>query len=276
MDPVTPKRDDAAFRAAMERYMQAKKLKTQSPEVIESAKTPPQKKKHHVVVDNTVDGCKFQVVGVEYVKDHPDHDYAKMVKNDEYKGDTLMLYAENAQDFFKALIGKDNRAGGGSACIRPFLYPEGVKSNVFSMGIITGFSIRQGGFECLSPPAKMMLNLNFRMIASVIVEHNIKRVIFPCSNQDVHLFGSGIFNPAREVTQYISDKIVDIYTLPSSEKLKPFDVYKELLVNTWSQLVTLVDVCATIRPLIKDDKASPLLLEAKSRYIKTLLTGQLA
>ena len=121
----------------------------------------------------------------------------------------------------------------------------------------------------------MMLNLNFKMIASVIVEHNIKRVIFPCRAQDVHLFGSGIFNPSAEVTQHISNKIVDLYTLPF-EKLKSFDYYKEVLVVTWSQLVTLVDVCATIRPMIDKKKASPLLLEAKGRYMETLLTGKLA
>lgn len=243
-------------------------------EVMEASSPVTFEKKHHVLVQNDMEGR--QVMGVEFVKDDPNHDFAKMIDNPHWNKDTLFLYAENAHDFLLALCKQDIRPGGGSACMRPYLYPHTLKDGKVSMGIVTGYSISAGGFQNLSPMTKAMIDLNVDLIRAVIAKHDIKRIIFPCRSDNVQLFGSGIFHPSACITSYISDRLAHMLTIPlSGVPPVDFDKQKSALMR-FAEHVTYVDILAKTVRLIPKDTTKKELVDIKTRFFQVVSTGQIA
>lgn len=257
-----------------------KKIKD-SIEILESAPSPKKmEKKHNLVMKTTLADKEYNVVSFDYVKNNPHHNFEMMVNMKEYQGNTLLLYAENVHDMIDALMNGNIDRGGGSACLRPFLYPHGVSSNVFAMGIVTGYSRAAGGFKTKTSYVEAMIRLNFLMIHSIIRIHDIRRVIFSCRSDNVFKFGSSIFQPCKDVVDYISDNICDIFTGPileekldSKNEMKKFKEVKSAFVEHFKFVSSVVNLLARVLPHINEEKASANLVKIKKDGKYALSTG---
>lgn len=140
-------------------------------------------------------------------KNDPDHDFSLMVLNPKYAG-TLFLYAENYMCWRNPGL---QPIGGGSAVIRPMATGTVKTAGALVTGIVTGYSSTTGGFEVLGKDEKLIIDLCFYKIFHILKTNpNVHNVVFACDSSNKHMFGQSIFNVCKEVTDFISGKLIEI------------------------------------------------------------------
>ena len=139
-------------------------------------------------------------------KNDPDHDFSLMVMDPKYAG-TLFLYAENYMCWRNPLL---EPRGGGSAVIRPMAAGTINTAGALVAGVVTGYSTTTGGFEVLGKDEKLIIDLCFYKILHVLKTNPIRNVVFACDPSNKQMFGQSIFNVSKDVTGFISGKLIEI------------------------------------------------------------------
>ena len=139
-------------------------------------------------------------------KNDPDHDFSLMVLNPKYAG-TLFLYAENYMCWRNPGL---QPIGGGSAVIRPMAAGTAKTAGALVAGVVTGYSTTTGGFEVLGKDEKLIIDLCFYKILHILKTNPIRNVVFACDPSNKQMFGQSIFNVCKEVTGFISGKLIEI------------------------------------------------------------------
>lgn len=125
-------------------------------------------------------------------------DFSVLIQDPKYK-DSLFLFNDNFQD-------RNRRCpGGNSAKIRPFTFCHPPRA----MGISTGWSSKQGGFQSLDEDARQAIWLCFEIINLILLENpQITRIFYSCDKQNPKSLGYALFRPGSDVVSYI-EKLLD-------------------------------------------------------------------
>lgn len=139
-------------------------------------------------------------------KDDPDHDFSLMLLNPKYAG-TLFIYAENYMCWRNPSL---QPIGGGSAVIRPMAAGTTKTAGALVAGVVTGYSTITGGFQVLGKDEKLIIDLCFYKILHMLKSNpNVRNIVFACDPSNNHMFGQNIFNVCKEVTGFISGKLIE-------------------------------------------------------------------
>lgn len=127
-------------------------------------------------------------------------DFNNLIRDPRYS-DALFLFNDNFQDRNRRI------PGGNSASIRPFTFHNPPRS----MGISTGWSAAEGGFQTLDEDVKQVIFICFETINLILVEHpHIKRVFYSCDASNKDSLGYAIFRPSSAVIDFITTKLKGI------------------------------------------------------------------
>ena len=130
-------------------------------------------------------------------------DYLWMSSQPEFAR-ALFVFNDNEEQFDAFVKGERSgfTAGGGNAAIRPLrqLVPSR------AAGIPTG---RHGrGYSVLDAPTKAKINEALAVIGALLETGGYDQVVIPVS-KDGETLGTGIFDVAREVRDYIFERLVN-------------------------------------------------------------------
>lgn len=127
-------------------------------------------------------------------------DFNNLIRYSRYS-DALFLFNDNFQDR------NCRMPGGNSASIRPFTFHNPPRS----MGISTGWSASEGGFQTLDEDVKQVILTCFETINLILLEHpHIKRVFYSCDASNKNSLGYAIFRPSSVVIDFITTKLQGI------------------------------------------------------------------
>lgn len=145
------------------------------------------------------------VTAVHYAGKNKPGDYKWMVKQSQYAR-TIFIVMENFLD----MLGDDQGAGGGTACLRPFTY-RGTgedEGKVRAVGIPSGWSTETQGFRQLDLHySKMAIDLAVERLVLILQNiPTIDTIVYSCDTDDSSLVGTNIFKDSigRDVVDYIS------------------------------------------------------------------------
>ena len=144
------------------------------------------------------------VEGVCFVGKNQVGDYKWMIDQDTYE-DALFVIHDNVLETILS-----DEAGGGTAQLRPYARfadePRAVQ-------IVTGWSVRCGGFHELDSKEESVIRVFFEYIRLYLKKHpEIKRLIFSCSTSDNDKIGQGVFKMADDVVSHISEELLSLQT----------------------------------------------------------------
>ncbi len=154
----------------------------------------------------------LMVKGVKYTGDGKVGDYGWMLEREEYDH-SLMIFNENVQQ----LLSNDKNAGKGNAVARP--YRNGPNGYNKAIGIPTGFlDLVEKGFysltqQCLVKDrsivtAQDLIDMTINEIVELLAtERTDATIIYYSTDNDGRTLGSGVFNIAPEVKDYITNEI---------------------------------------------------------------------
>ena len=149
------------------------------------------------------------VVGVPFVAKSQDGDYEWMIKQPKYKG-SLFIIQENVID-----AATEEEAGAGTAVLRPYTFRY--QDVPRAAGIPTGWSVRSGAFTRLNFFSKRAVNIAVERIHRILHDHeSITQIVFSCSSDDTTLIGQGVFKIPLPVIEFISQKIQELATKPTT------------------------------------------------------------
>ena len=144
------------------------------------------------------------VTAVQFVGKNKPGDYKWMVKQPQY-GRTIFIVMENFID----MLGDDQGAGGGTACLRPYTY-RGTgedESKVRAVGIPSGWSTETQGFRQLDLYSNMAIDLAVERLVLILQNvPTIDTIVYSCDTDDSSLVGTNIFKDSigKDVVDYIS------------------------------------------------------------------------
>ena len=138
----------------------------------------------------------------EFNGSHQVGDFRWMIEQPEY-ADALFIFNDNQSQFYEhqESIGTDHRCvpGGGNATIRPYQCATPPQAT----GIPTG---EFGGYSALDDSSRAAIDDAIAYFESLLATGDYARVIYSWDAQSQTL-GTGIFTVAREVTDYIVERI---------------------------------------------------------------------
>jgi hypothetical protein len=144
-----------------------------------------------------------QVIGSQFTGSGVKGDFGWMIEQPEWKDDTLFIFNDNEQQFREFV---DKRQGGcdagqNNAVIRPYQCPPYDPPR--AAGIPTGDG---GGYPALTDHVKAVIDEAIGIIKNRLATGHYKRVVYSAANAQGDL-GVGIYNPAKEVKQYIVSEL---------------------------------------------------------------------
>ena len=129
-------------------------------------------------------------------------DFRWMIEQPEF-ADCLFVFNDNDSQFrsHQQRLGTEHvcHAGGGNASIRPYQCVQPPRA----MGIPTG---DDGGYRALDAHAKSVIDEAIAYLGELLATGRYHRVVFSWDSARETL-GTGIFDVAREVTDYIVERI---------------------------------------------------------------------
>jgi hypothetical protein len=131
-------------------------------------------------------------------------DFARMIEQPTY-GRALFVFNDNEEQFLAFLRGEPAglRRGGGNAVIRPFRATVPPRA----AGVPTGRAGR--GYDGLSPAVLRVLDRALDHVRELLATGNYDTLYFSRSTSGPTL-GTGIFDVAPEVRQYVYDRLCDL------------------------------------------------------------------
>eukprot|EP00966_Prymnesium_polylepis_P058852 1363937-Prymnesium_polylepis.1 len=148
---------------------------------------------------------KLAVTAGHYAGKNKPGDYKWMAKQSQY-GHTIFIVMENFLD----MLGDDQGAGGGTACLRPYTYrgTDEDESKVRAVGIPSGWSTETQGFRQLDLHySKMAIDLAVERLILILQNvPTIDTIVYSCDADDSSLVGTNIFKDSigKDVVDYIS------------------------------------------------------------------------
>tara|TARA_B110000008_G_scaffold277003_1_gene317432 strand:+ start:3551 stop:4213 length:663 start_codon:yes stop_codon:yes gene_type:complete len=137
---------------------------------------------------------------IVYDRNDPSTDFTCIIHKEAYK-DALFLFGDNFEDRNKKY------PGGNSARIRPLTFLTPPKA----MGISTGWSTKEGGFQVLCENTKMVIRMCYETVFLILYENpHIQRVFFACDQKNMNSFGFSIFQPSFEVVNFLNKQLQSI------------------------------------------------------------------
>lgn len=127
----------------------------------------------------------------------PTTDFNNLIRDPKYD-DALFLFNDNFQD-------KNCKfPGGNSASIRPYTFLNPPRC----MGISTGWSASEGGFQILDENVRQVIFVCFETINLILLENpQIKRIFYSCDSMNKKSLGYAIFRPSSDIIDFITEKL---------------------------------------------------------------------
>ena len=151
------------------------------------------------------------VAAVHYTGKNKPGDYKWMVKQPQH-ANTIFIVMENFLD----MLGDDQGAGGGTACLRPYTY-RGTgedEGKVRAVGIPSGWSTETQGFRQLDLHySKMAIDLAVERLVLVLQNvPTIDTIVYSRDPDNSSLVGTNIFKDSigKDVVQYISTLLLSV------------------------------------------------------------------
>ena len=143
-----------------------------------------------------------RVIRSSFVGPSREGDFSWMIEQPEFSSG-LFVFNDNERQFYEhqRQIGTTHRCseGGGNAAIRPYECSPVPRAT----GIPTG---NNGGYQSLSPETKRVIDDAVAHLDTLLATEAYDTVVYSW-NQQTQTLGSGIFDVAREVLDYIVEQI---------------------------------------------------------------------
>jgi hypothetical protein len=190
-----------------------------------------------------MDARTITVLPVLFKGRKKDGDFKYMVGRPEH-ANSLFMVAENYRDMILS-----TEDGGGTAALRTKTWPTA--KSPCAVGIPTGWSQETGGFISLLPIVKTLVDLSInRVIAHLIENPNVNKIIYSADSADDSKIGVGIFKKTLhdDVRDYISSAIHDIprrfagalkaaQSFPSTKELREQEITTPVPVFMFAEVI---------------------------------------
>jgi hypothetical protein len=161
------------------------------------------------------------------------------------------------------MMGDDQGAGGGTACLRPYTY-RGTgedESKVRAVGIPSGWSTETQGFRQLDLYySKMAIDLAVERLVLILQNvSTIDTIVYSCDTDDSSLVGTNIFKDSigKDVVDYISTLLRSVPDRVGNSKFS-------------HERITMFELRLYMYALVVHDAAK---LRAENARLKSKLTG---
>lgn len=165
---------------------------------------------------------RVEIRGVVFRKHGTDEDggdFGQMIDLDEYQN-ALFLFNGNVRDDFD----RNLPLGGGSAVIRPRAAAScGYRATSIPTGWAPG-----APFTALDDQTRMVIDLSFEKIRTIVNNVGYDRVLFPCEANARHRLGTSIFNVPAVVMEYINGKLAKL-----EDRIATCQQYISLPIINW-------------------------------------------